>query len=105
VNGVRAGGISIHNQNLTATGIPLSSIADHLSFYTERIVIDKTGLSGKYNLQLRWSRDDAGPAAADTIAPPDIFTALQEQLGLKLNSAKAEIETFVVDQVVMPDVD
>jgi uncharacterized protein (TIGR03435 family) len=105
VNGVRAGGINIRNQNLTATGIPMLSIADTLSDQVQRVVVDKTGLTGKYNLQLRWSRDDAGPPAAETAAPPDLFTALREQLGLKLQASKAEIETFVIDQVVMPDVD
>jgi uncharacterized protein (TIGR03435 family) len=105
INGVRPGGISVHNQNLTATGIPISSIADSLSGQVQRIVIDKTGLAGNYNLQLIWSRDDAKAPATDVAPPPDIFTALTEQLGLKLQAAKAEVETFVVDQVVMPDVD
>lgn len=107
VNGVKAGGISIHNQNLTATGIPLSSIADSLSDQVQRIVVDKTGLTGKYNLQLKWTPDDAKPSAdsgADS-APPDIFTALQEQLGLKLQPGKAEVDMFVVDQVTLPTED
>jgi uncharacterized protein (TIGR03435 family) len=64
--------------------------------------MDKTGLAGKYNLQLNWSPDDAGPPAADSSTPPDIFTALEEQLGLKLKPAKAEIETFVVDHAELP---
>ena len=105
VNGVHAGGMSIHNRNLVATGVPLSSLADHLSGQLNRIVLDKTGLAGKYNLQLSWSPDDAGPPAPDSAAPPDIYTALEEQLGLKLQPGKAEIETFVVDHAELPTED
>jgi uncharacterized protein (TIGR03435 family) len=95
-------GFSIHNRNLTATAVTLSELADRLSDQVSRIVMDKTGLAGKYNLQLNWSPDDAGPPAADSSTPPDIFTALEEQLGLKLKPAKAEIETFVVDHAELP---
>jgi uncharacterized protein (TIGR03435 family) len=95
-------GFSIHNRNLTATAVTLSSLADHLSDQVGRIVIDKTGLAGKYNLQLNWSPDDARPPAADTSTPPDIFTALEEQLGLKLQLGNAEIETFVIDHAEVP---
>ncbi len=100
VNGVRAGGISVHNTQLYATGVPLSSLAAQLSGHLHRIVIDKTGLSGKYNLSLAWTPDDAPPA--QDAAAPTLFTALQEQLGLKLQPSKAEIEMFVVDQVELP---
>jgi uncharacterized protein (TIGR03435 family) len=103
-NGVRAGGMSIHNTEMTAVGVPLSSLAAQLSHTVQRIVIDKTGLAGKYDLQLKWTADDAKPSAdsgADA-APPDIFTALQEQLGLKLQPGKAEVDMFVVDQVTPP---
>lgn len=102
VNGVRAGGTSIHNRQLTATGVTLSSLADSLSGQVQRIVIDYTGLAGKYNLQLSWSADDAGPPSPDSSAPPDIFTALEEQLGLKLQPGKAEIDTFVIDHAELP---
>lgn len=95
-------GIGIHNRNLTATTVTLSELADRLSDQVSRIVIDKTGLTGKYNLQLSWSPDDAGPPAPDSSTPPDIFTALEEHLGLKLKPAKAEIETFVVDHAELP---
>ena len=102
VNGVRAGGMSIHNRNLTATGIPMSSLIDQLSGQLQRVVIDKTGLTAKYNLQLSWSADDAGPPSTDAPGPPDIFTALEEQLGLKLQPGKEMIDTFVIDHVELP---
>ena len=105
VSGVRAGGISVHDRHLIATGVPLSSLADYLSGQVNRIVVDKTGVAGKYNLQLSWSPDDAGPPAADSAALPGIFTALQEQLGLKLQPGKADIETFVIDYAAIPSED
>jgi len=106
-NGVRAGGMSIHNTQMTAVGVPLSSLVNMLSGQLQRIVIDKTGLAGKYDLQLKWTPDDAKPSpdsGADA-APPEIFTALIEQLGLKLHPTKAEVDMFVVDHVGMPSVE
>ncbi|QMV18993.1 TIGR03435 family protein [Granulicella sp. 5B5] len=101
VNGVKAGGFSVRNGSLTATGVPVSTLVDYLPSQLQRVVIDKTGLTGKYNLQLKWARDDA-PPSTDSDAPPDIFTALKEQLGLELKPSKASIETFVIDHVEMP---
>jgi uncharacterized protein (TIGR03435 family) len=102
VNGVRAGGVSVHNRNMVATGVPLSRLADQLSAQLKRVVVDKTGLAGNYNFQLSWSPDDAGPPSPDVAAPPDIFTALEEQLGLKLQPGKEEMDTFVIDHVEYP---
>jgi uncharacterized protein (TIGR03435 family) len=104
VNGVRAGGISIHNRDLVATGITMSSFADSLSYQLHRIVVDKTGLTGKYNLTLSWAPDDGTPQAPDATLP-SIFTALQEQLGLKLEPGKAPVEAFIVDHAEIPSED
>ena len=65
-----------------------------------RNVIDKTGLAGNYDLTLQWSREDS--STPDTDSAPSIFTALPEQLGLKLQPAKGPVETLVVDHVEMP---
>ena len=73
-----------------------------------RFVIDKTGLEGKYDLTLTWSPDNRLAAMADpsneNAAPvgPSIFTAVQEQLGLKLESTKAPVETLVIDHIEQP---
>lgn len=95
-------GVTVHNRNIVATGVPVSSLVDQLSAQLQRVVVDKTGLTAKYNYKLSWSPDDAPPPSPDTAAPPDIFTALQEQLGLKLQPGKEEIDTFVIDHVEMP---
>jgi len=70
-----------------------------------RPVVDKTGLTGWYDFTLRWTSDDSGPGAApvDPNAQwPSLFTALEEQLGLKLRPEKLPIDIIVVDSVEMP---
>ena len=90
--------MSVHNRNLVATAESMAALVNNLSGQLQRVVVDKTGLTAKYNFQLSWSPDDA-PPSADVAAPPDIFTALQEQLGLKLQPGKEEMDTFVIDHV------
>ncbi len=91
--------VKVHNTELTATGVPLATLVDELSSELGRVVVDKTGLTGNFDITLKWSKDDA--AATDT-SPPTLLTALQEQLGLKLVPSKAPIPTFVIDHVEMP---
>jgi uncharacterized protein (TIGR03435 family) len=108
-NGMSAGSMSTHNSStngvlsatMTATAIPISSLASQLSTQLQRLVIDKTGLGGKYDLDLTWVRDDSPTGASDS-ASVSIFTALQEQLGLKLQPSKSPVETLVVDHVELP---
>jgi uncharacterized protein (TIGR03435 family) len=69
-----------------------------------RPVVDKTGLTGQYDFTLHWSFDP-GPAAAPTDPGeqwPSLFTALEEQLGLKLKPEKDQIEVIVVDSAEKP---
>jgi uncharacterized protein (TIGR03435 family) len=100
---------------LTASGIPMSLLADRISREVGRNVVDKTGLPDKYDFTLRWTSDrqdlaprgnaDGGPGAAAPLpdsSGPSIFTALQEQLGLKLESQKGPVETLIIDSVEKP---
>ncbi len=66
----------------------------------ERPVVDQTGLSGKFDFLLRWTLDE--PQTNDPSAPPGLFTAIQEQLGLKLQLAKAPVDVIVIDHVEKP---
>ena len=113
-HGVSSGGISTHNQHLTAHDVSLDGLVNQISYTLHRTVIDKTGLKDKYDFELVWSRADTAAAmsadsnrtkadAGDT--PPVIETALQEQLGLKLVSAKGPVNTLVVDSVEPPTED
>jgi uncharacterized protein (TIGR03435 family) len=101
-----AGMMMVGNGMLTGQGIPMLSLAANLGGQVHRIVEDKTGLTGKYDLTLHWSKDDLGGPQDTTATTPDsapsIFTALQEQLGLKLEPTKESVETIVVDHVEMP---
>ncbi|MDP9051940.1 MAG: TIGR03435 family protein, partial [Acidobacteriota bacterium] len=71
-----------------------------------RVVVDKTGIDARYDLTLRWTPDNV-PApmlngAPDPNPAPNIFTAIQEQLGLKLEPAKGAVPVLVIDRVEMP---
>lgn len=95
-----SGSMHTENRNLTAAGIPMTSLANLLSYQVQRTVLDKTGLAEHYDLTLKWSpEDDPDPQPN---SPPALFTALQEQLGLKLRPGKGPVETLVVDHVEMP---
>jgi uncharacterized protein (TIGR03435 family) len=60
----------------------------------DRPVIDQTGLKGRYDFTLEWTPDNVPPGDATA---PSLFTAVQEQLGLKLESRKAPVEIIIVD--------
>jgi uncharacterized protein (TIGR03435 family) len=83
---------------LTVNNSSMKLFASSLASLVHRTVIDKTGLAGNYDFGL-YSPDDISAPQADS---PSLFTALQEQLGLKLQSAKGPVETLVVDSVEMP---
>jgi uncharacterized protein (TIGR03435 family) len=77
----------------------------------DRPVVDQTGLAGRYDFTLNWTPDEtqfAGlgvkvpPPPDNAAAPPGLFTAIQEQLGLKLDATRAPVEVFVVDRVEKP---
>jgi uncharacterized protein (TIGR03435 family) len=79
-------------------------LAGSLSFFLGRLVLDKTALTGKYDIALQWTPEpvQTQSAAPPEAGPPSIFTALQEQLGLKLESAKGPVKTLVIDHVARP---
>jgi uncharacterized protein (TIGR03435 family) len=76
-------------------------LATLLSRFEREIVVDQTGMAGPFEVKLDWSPDDgiapAGNAANDVPSGPSIYTALQEQLGLKLESRKGPLDVLVVD--------
>ena len=102
------GSMSVHNTNMKATGISMRSLAKSLENTAGRTVVDKTGLPDDYDFELKWTREDqavAANASGATDVPPDIFTALQEQLGLKLVADKGPVTTLVVDSIEPPTED
>jgi len=97
------GGVDSHNGSMNAESITMARLADFLS--TERgaqlghTVVDRTGLTGYYTFKLEWTPEDK--QSAD---PPgtSLLSALQEQLGLKLEAGKAPLEMLVVDHAEKP---
>lgn len=84
-----------------AHGIPIAVLAEELAKQTGRVVFDKTGVQGRYDVALTWSpTDDASSATISS--SPSIFVALQEQLGLKLESQKGPVQILVVDHIERP---
>jgi uncharacterized protein (TIGR03435 family) len=81
-------------------------LARELAQLQGRVVLNKTGLTGRYDLTLRWTPDDAPPpmlnGAPDANAPPGLLTAIQEQLGLKLEPSKGPVEVLVIDHIEQP---
>jgi uncharacterized protein (TIGR03435 family) len=96
-------GINGHNGNieLTATAIPVAGLVGALSNQIDRTVIDKTGLKGDYDFHMKFTSENSQPPLPDD-APPLLFTAIQEQLGLKLVASKGPVNTVVVDHVEQP---
>ena len=97
---------------LTAQSLGMDQIAHLLTQQTGRTVVDNTGLKGNYDFTLHWTPDQSTPTLNGPGAGPDsstssesgpsIFTAIQEQLGLKLESQKGSVEILVIDHVEKP---
>jgi uncharacterized protein (TIGR03435 family) len=94
---------------LIATRITMRQLAAQLARMTGRPVEDRTGLSGEFNLTLTWSGEDHGPDPLNRPSPgpdsPALSTALQEQLGLRIERARGSIEVLVIDSVARPTPD
>jgi uncharacterized protein (TIGR03435 family) len=119
----RAGNFMMMTPNgecMMSRGVTMDGLAAELSNGFDRPVIDQTGLKGKYDLKLRYDPSsmpggrggpkdalDPAPAGGDPAnrispgedAPPSIFKALQEQLGLKLEARKGPVDLLVIDHV------
>jgi uncharacterized protein (TIGR03435 family) len=98
---------------IDAQGIPMDGLANQLSQVLASSVIDKTELRGNYDIKLEWTPDEGeggafrGPemhpdGRSDTPTGASLTTALQEQLGLKLQSTKGPVEILTIDRVEKP---
>jgi uncharacterized protein (TIGR03435 family) len=103
----QAGGTTIDRNRgriqIEGGGNTVSLLAEQLAETLGRVVVDQTGVSGRYKLVLTWTPDDieASPSSVPD-SGPSLFTALQEQLGLRLESRRGPVEVLVVDQAVLP---
>jgi uncharacterized protein (TIGR03435 family) len=111
------GMMRVQRGELIGQGIPLDNLVRFLSFQLQSPVIDKTGLTGKYDINLKWTPDEteggmarppdgsqseAGNPAPATTTGPSIYTALEEQLGLKLEAHKEPGDVIVIDHIEQP---
>jgi uncharacterized protein (TIGR03435 family) len=95
---------------MTGQEVPMGTFARGISGLAGRQVVDETGLTGIYDLTLKWTPEQrseslpSGPSTAPSPATsgPSIFSALEEQLGLKLESRKSLIPVLVIDHVERP---
>jgi uncharacterized protein (TIGR03435 family) len=103
--GIRAG-----RGYLVAGAMGMPDIVTGISEQVGRVVVDKTGLQGLYDVKMEFTPEGpatAGPAGPEAAPPIDpsgssYFTAIQEQLGLKLESSKGPVEVLVIDSVSRP---
>jgi len=91
----------------TGRGTMMEFLAEDLSDVLGRKVVDETRLTGRYDFNLTWTPDDsaaatAGSAASGVAQGPSLFTAVQEQLGLKLEPVKAPVDVVVIDHLEKP---
>jgi uncharacterized protein (TIGR03435 family) len=99
--------------NLTASGATMTNIVSALTTLVpglNRVVVDRTGLAGTFDIDLTWIFEPTADTLGVPLPPPDpnaptLFTALQEQLGLKLESTKAPVDILVIDHVEHPTED
>lgn len=104
-------GMMIGPGRLNAGGMPMSNLATNLAPQVGRIVIDKTELTGNYDFELIYAPEALGGGAPPLINgnpvpvdpnAPNLFTALQEQLGLKLDSQRGPVDVVVIDRLEQP---
>ena len=89
--------------DLDAPSMTLDGLCQILEFDLGRPVLNRTGLTGPFTIRLQWASDrNPAPANPSDESRPSLFTAIQEQLGLKIESIKAPIEFFVIDSAEIP---
>jgi uncharacterized protein (TIGR03435 family) len=87
-------------------GIPITRLAIALSPYAGRVVVDRTGISAPQDFDLMWTPESLNtPSGRGDVNAPSLVTALQEQLGLRLDSTKAPVDVLVLDHVERPTPD
>jgi len=91
---------------LSGKSIAIAQLATSMTALLNRLTIDKTGLTGRFDVELTWTPEQfsssAATAAADDFRGPSIFTALREQLGLRLVPGKGPVDVLIVDHAERP---
>jgi uncharacterized protein (TIGR03435 family) len=97
-NATNSGNNIASRSHISSTQMSMTMLATLLSRFEREIVVDQTGLKGQFEFKLDWTPDDgAAPAATDAPTGPSLFTAVQEQLGLRLERSKGPLDLLVID--------
>jgi uncharacterized protein (TIGR03435 family) len=115
-NGPGTCGLTMNPTRIAFGGMPLSALTGGLAGMVGRVVVDRTGLAGNWEFELKFAPDPAqlaggplGPPPPGVESPPvdpnlpSLFTALEEQLGLKLQASRGPVEVLVIDSVEQPE--
>jgi uncharacterized protein (TIGR03435 family) len=107
--GTTGANMDVQAGSLTGDSIPLALFVNFLASQVDRPIVNKTGFTGRYAINLHWTPDtsQAPPGAEEPPSQPDassvsLFTAIQDQLGLKLEPAKGPVDLLVIDHVERP---
>jgi uncharacterized protein (TIGR03435 family) len=103
-SGTSSGNGLIAGNSLTVAEIA-QTLTQEASTELGRVVLDRTGIAGRYDITLKWTPDtsnDPTSGSSPIDAGPSLFTAIQEQLGLKLEPSKGPVQVLVIDNVDMP---
>ena len=102
-------GVQAAPGRFVAGSVPISALISFLAPNQQRVVVDRTGLEGRYSITLEWTPDRAPlPLGGDVPPPsdkPPLVTALQDQLGLKLESERGPVDVLVIEHVERPTED
>ena len=115
----RCGNISEGFGRMSLNAMPIPVFLQYLAPNVNRVLVDRTGLAGNFDIELQWTPDNLPPRVPGTSADqpirvngqdvdpggPSLLTAMQEQLGLKLDSTRAPVEVLVVDRLERPSPD
>jgi uncharacterized protein (TIGR03435 family) len=98
------GNDGVRAMRIMSGGMTPARLADFLSGPAGRVVLDRTGLEGAFDIDLQYALVNAGAAAPTPTSgdEPDVFTAVQEQLGLRLTSGRGPVEVLVIDKLTQP---
>ena len=103
----RCAGIGTGLGHVWTRGMPFAQFLLYLTPQLNRVTLDRSGLDQRYDIELKWTPDPRGAAGGAGAPAPDpdavsIFTALEEQLGLKLDATRAPVDVLVIDRVERP---
>jgi uncharacterized protein (TIGR03435 family) len=103
----RAGGRS-GLQSIEGRAVPMERIVQSLRSHSDRPIVDRTDLKGLYTFKIQWSVEDSGQGDSPLVrmnpsVGPAFFTAVQEQLGLRLESTRGPVDFLVIKNVQKPD--